>query len=727
MSVLSAVNLSQSYGFVDVFTGLSVSVAHGAKIGLVGPNGIGKTTLLKLLFGLEEPSWGEVHVAKGVRLGYLRQEAMEAFANDANTVHEEMLAAFSHVHRIERRMRELEEAMAGVGTHPSTAPSPLRDSGSAQDATDRSKEHGELKAATDPLKEYGELQEQFAHLGGYDIETNIAQTLDGLGFRRDSWGTQVQRLSGGQKTRALLARLLLERPDVLILDEPTNHLDIDAIEWLEKTLREWKGAVIVSSHDRFFLDRVVTTIWDMGRARVDVYRGNYTAYTQQREERFQRSLFVFHQEKARLEKEMAYIKANAPGEPSVQSRGKLKRLTRDVVTIERLGAEVLVNENWSDIATKVGYVPFPFGVEEAEKRVANLRPPTQPTKVELRLKAARRSGEMVLRTFGLEVGYRAGERESDAHRTPHAVHRLFVCDDLFLTWKDRAALIGPNGAGKTSFIRTALGQIEPLAGRAELGSSLNIAYFAQAHEELNPGRIVIEELKERAPDRMSDGEARHYLAQFLFRNDDVFKPVGGLSGGEKARLALAILQLKGANFLVLDEPTNHLDILSQEVLQEALSQFNGTLMLVSHDRYLIDTLATQMWWIHEGRLRAFRGTYAEWTKWREKALSPARRGLAEGRRGGGRSSAAHPAKAADLAPPTEERQSKAKKSADRKRQQQIDEAEARVASLEARLKDLSDAMQRNRGADEVTALGIEYALTQRELDEAMKHWEAVAT
>jgi ATP-binding cassette subfamily F protein 3 len=698
MSILTATNLSQSYGFVDVFTGLSASVPHGAKIGLVGPNGVGKTTLLKLLCGIEEPSWGEVRAAKGVRLGYLRQEAMEAFEDDTNTVHEEMLTAFERVHDIERRMREIEEVMAG-GDH----------------------------AAMD---EYGELQEQFAHLGGYDVETNIAQTLDGLGFNRGNWDTQVRHLSGGQKTRALLARLLLEQPDLLILDEPTNHLDIEAIEWLEKTLREWKGALIVSSHDRFFLDRVVTTIWEMGRARIEVFRGNYTAYTQQRDERFQRSLFVFSQEKARLEKEMAYIKANAPGEPSVQSRGKLKRLTRDVVTIERLGAEVLVNENWSDIATKVGYVPFPFGVEEAEKRVANLRPPSKPPKVELELTVEKRSGEMVLRTTGLEVGYWNDDRRQtiDDRRPSSVVHRLFASDDLYLTWKDRAALIGPNGAGKTTFIRTALGQYPPpLKGSAELGSSLKIAYFAQAHEELNAERTVLEELKENSPKRMSDGEARYYLAQFLFRNDDVFKPVGGLSGGEKARLALAILQLKGANFLVLDEPTNHLDILSQEVLQAALAQFGGTILLVSHDRYLIDKLATQVWWIHDGRLQAYRGTYAEWSKWRAQTPPPVGGRMGEGAAAvkASRGKLA-PTPMAPSGPQVPSSKGRGVKNADKKRKQQIAEAEARVAALEAKLKELAEAMQKRKGSADVSSLGIEYALAQHELDDAMKQWERVA-
>jgi ATP-binding cassette subfamily F protein 3 len=312
----------------------------------------------------------------------------------------------------------------------------------------------------------------------------------------------------------------------------------------------------------------------------------------------------------------------------------------------------------------------------------------------------------------------------------HPVTRsLFTSDDLYLTWKDRAALIGPNGAGKTTFIRTALGQIPPLRGSAELGSSLRIAYFAQAHEELNSERTVLEELKENSPTRMSDGEARYYLAQFLFRNDDVFKPVGGLSGGEKARLALAILQLKGANFLVLDEPTNHLDILSQEVLQAQLAQFTGTILLVSHDRYLIDKLATQVWWIHAGRLLAYRGSYADFVKWRDSSLSQRVREETPAKEK--RANAPVPALTSNLpqgrSASPKGRGEKESKNAERKKQQHIAEAEARIAAIEKKMKEMEVAMQKAKGAAEMSSLSIEYALAQRELDEAMKQWEAVSS
>jgi len=648
MSVLTATGVSQSYGFVDVFANLSVSLAHEDKVGLIGPNGTGKTTLLRILARAEAPASGNVHLAKGKRIGYLPQEAMDAFATSHDTVYAEMLTVFNVLHEIEGKMRALEAQM----------------------------NHG----MTDALAhEYSELQEQFERRGGYDHERRIEQTLQGLGFARPkeakeakeigdsrsdrqreslhaSWDTPIAHLSGGQKTRALLAKILLENPDVLIMDEPTNHLDIEAIEWLEKMLTDWDGSLIVVSHDRLFLDHVVNKIWEiekrtfrtdkyddriweMMRTHVETYRGNYSDYLRQREERFQRSLFVFNQEKDRLDKEMAYIKANNPGEPTVQSMGKLKRLTRDVLVIERIGAEALINNSWSENKVIMGYKPTPFGVEEAEKRVARLPAPSRPQKVNLALTPAKRSGEIVLRTRGLVVGYgkttEDGGRKTDhrpsttekAHHTkqPGTVSRLpssvsstlFASPDLELRWQERAALLGPNGSGKTTFLKTALGGLPPLAGSAELGASLIVGYFAQAHDQLDPKATIIDTLRERGEGfgkRLSEADARYFLAQFLFRQDDVFKPVGGLSGGERARLALAILSLQGANFLVLDEPTNHLDINAQEVLEEALLQFTGTVLLVSHDRYLVNKLAQQIWRIEDGELKVYRGTYEEWLR-----------------------------------------------------------------------------------------------------------------
>jgi ATP-binding cassette subfamily F protein 3 len=685
MSLLTATHLSQSFGFVDVFTGINVSVPHEAKIGLIGQNGIGKTTLLRLLAGIDEPSWGNVLLAKAKRVGYLRQEAMDAFAFVENTVYQEMLTAFAHLHAIEKRMRELESEMAAAPAHDSR------------------------------LQEYGDLQEQFEREGGYDYESRIPIMLDGLGFHRSNWDTPIKHLSGGQKTRALLAKTLLESPDLLILDEPTNHLDIAAIEWLEKTLREWRGALIVSSHDRRFLDRVVNTIWEMTRSNIDVFRGNYSDYVKQRDERFQRSVFLFQQEKARMENELRLVKidldkvkgGNADKDVT-WAKGKLRRLTRDIVTIEKFGAEVLVNDKWSDIAERLqflGGVPAPFIYDEAEKRVRYLRPPTQPRRAKLFLKVDKRSGDIVLRTERLVVGFKTDNARSSSVNA----HRLFECDDFLLTWKDRAALIGPNGAGKTSFIRTALGQIEPLEGEAMLGSSVSVGYFAQAHDQLDPSSTVIVEAQKHR--RMSEGEARHFLVSFLFSNDDVFKPVSGLSGGERARLALAILSLQGANLLILDEPTNHLDIQTQEVLQDALENYDGTVLLVSHDRFLIDKLATQVWWIENERLRVYRGSYAEYVAWRNRTMESA-----------DETQKPTTAKQRSVKSSNRNASEKPSKNEERKRADKIAQLENQIAELESKLTQIGASLDGESDTKRATQLGDEYAKTQRELDEAMKEW-----
>ena len=657
-----------------------MSITRDAKAGLIGPNGVGKTTLLRVLACIDKPVTGNVHLARDKRVGYLPQEAMDAFAGDTNTVFAEMLSAFEHLHVIERRMREIEAVLAD----------------------------GDATAHDVLLAEYGELQDQFTHQGGYDYETRIKQTLDGLGFNSVNRETPIAHLSGGQKTRALLGRLLLEQPDLLILDEPTNHLDVEALEWLEKTLIEWDGALLICSHDRFFLDRVVNManrVGEMSHTKIEVYRGNYTAYTQQREERFQRSLFVFNQVKADLENELRVIKRDLDAVKAGNSdksvtwaKGRLRLLSRNVQTVEAIGAEGFVEGKWQEVAADLGSMPAVFTYDEAERHVRGLRPPARAYRVKLALSATKRGSEIVLRTKGLDVGY--------------ARNALFHCGDIELRWKDRAALIGPNGAGKTTFIRTALGLFPPpLKGEVELGLSIVAGYFAQAHDGLDPDARIIEEIQKHR--RMSDGESRHYLAQFLFNNDDVFKPIRGLSGGERARLALAILQLKGANLLVLDEPTNHLDIAAQEELQAALENYDGTILLVSHDRYFISKMATQIWSIAHGRLNVFRGTYAEWVKWR--ASNPSLQwgeGKSEGMKEK-RMSAPAPASSPFLAMRGRAAplgRGDKSKNAEKKKQQQIAQAEARIASIETKLKGLGDAMQKSKGAAKMSSLSIDTRL-----------------
>lgn len=668
MSILTLNNVGQSFGDFDVFSGITAAIPNDAKIGLVGPNGIGKTTLLRILAGLELPSSGSVTRAQGTRLGYLRQEAMEAFAGRANTVYAEMLTVFGDIKAQEAALHALELRMAA----------------------------GEV---SDVLDEYSAAQQAFELAGGYDYELRISQVLHGLGFGKEDWETPLGRLSGGQKTRALLARLLLERPDLLILDEPTNHLDVEAIEWLEGTLRLWGGALLVVSHDRYFLDKVVDRIWEMSRSGVELYRGNYSAYVQQRQERWERREVEFEAIKERFLKELDYVKRNIARDATTNmAKGRLRRLIREVRVVQAGGLQTLLDKQWGQVMEEVDISESKWGVMDVEQAIKGLHSPTRrPPKLNFRLKTTLRSGNLVLRTSSLEIGFLD---------TP-----LFVADPIQLERQECAALIGPNGTGKTTFLRTLMGQLEPLSGTIRFGASLKVGYFAQAHEKLNPDNTVLEELLGHK--HMLLGPARNYLAQYLFRGEDVYKPVQLLSGGERGRLALAILALEGANFLLLDEPTNHLDIPAQEVLQEVLEQFDGTILLVSHDRYLVDRLATQVWELREGRLVVFPGPYAEFVTARQEADAAAKQHAVEQRVEARRGQ-------------NGDRQSKIEA---RRRERALAEMEEAIHGLERRLAQLEHDLQSASHAQDLTKiqqLSAAYADTQSTLEESMEAWAELA-
>jgi ATP-binding cassette, subfamily F, member 3 len=669
MSLLSTQALSLEYGARDVFTGISVELPKGAKVGLVGPNGVGKTSLLRIVSGIAKATSGSVHLARGTTVGYLRQEAVEAFRGRHHSVWEEMLTAFAHLQADLARMGEMEARMAG----------------------------GDV--SEELLAEYGALQHRFEAAGGYDYEFRIRRVLEGLGFTEENWGTLLDHLSGGQKTRALLARLLLEQPDLLILDEPTNHLDVDAVEWLEKALRVWDGTVLVCSHDRYFLDRVVDRIWEMSPTHIEVYRGNYSAYVNQRTERWERNALIYEREMERLRDDLATIRRYFAWRKFDEAHGRLKRLGRELMAIEQFGLLGVQGKSWGEMGLRSARE---MHLEEAHDRINAIRPPAaRPPQLHVRLHAATRSGQIVMRTHDLACGYGGVA--------------LFESDDIHLERLERVGLIGPNGAGKTTFLRTVLKQLKPVAGEVELGASLRIGYFAQAHDGLDPNRAVLDELL--AHRNLPLPEARNYLAQYLFRGDDVYKPVRALSGGERGRLALAILTLEGVNFLLLDEPTNHLDIPAQEVLQETLERFDGTIVLVSHDRYLVNALATQVWELRDGRLRVFNGSYEEFVTARDGAVEST------------------PSPAPVSVPERVEtsrspgRQAKEVEREERRRKQRLQRLESEIAGAEEALARYTRQMEEESRAgsfEGVADLADSYTTLEAQLSELIQEWEALA-
>jgi ATP-binding cassette subfamily F protein 3 len=631
--------VSKHFGAQDIFSDVSLQIAHGERAGLVGPNGAGKTTLLRILAGQEVASGGQVQRAKGLRMGYLAQEV--TLSQVAGTLWDLAISAFESLQRRAAELRRLEMAMA---------------------------EAAEAGQRDQLLERYGRAQDAFELAGGYTYEHRARSVLSGLGFDEDDYDCALAQLSGGQQTRAHLAHLLLDAPDILLLDEPTNHLDLAAVEWLEDYLQSWPGAAVVTAHDRYFLDKVTTRTWDLSHGRLEAYRGNYSDYLIQRADRLERQQREFKQQQSFISKEEDFIRRNLAGQRTREAQGRRTRLER----LERVE-----------------------GVQH-EKHIS------------LDLRADLRSGDLVLATHDLVVGYAPDEP-------------LFTSPDLEIRRGDRVALIGPNGAGKTTFVKTILKEIAPLSGRVRLGAAVEIGYLAQAHAGLNPDRTVLDEVASvprggRGGESLLIGEARSYLGRFLFSGDDVFKPIGALSGGERARVALAKLALHGANFLVLDEPTNHLDIPSQEILQAVLNDFAGTILLVSHDRYFIDALSTQVWALEDETLYVSKAeapvsAYTAYLADRQARLVAA---------------AEPPGRSGEkLAAGEQARQQAEQKRAEARRRRELEDMEAAIAAAEARLADLSAALEQAsyaQSVDQLQALGRDYKAAEEELARLLELW-----
>lgn len=628
MALLTASKLAKYYGASRVFSDLSLQVDRGERVALVGANGCGKSTLLDILAGTLEPDAGTVHMARGLRLGYLPQQPDLSVDGTLWAFMEE---AFVDLKRQQTELRRLEALMA------------------SEDDTVREQ----------AMVQYGNALDAFERAGGFTYEARIGQVLSGLGFEDHEFEQPVAHLSGGERTRALLARLLLEDPDVLLLDEPTNHLDLEGIEWLEGHLSSWNGAMIVVAHDRAFLDAVATRVLELEDGRLESYSGNYSAYVQQRASRRARQAAEYEAQRRYIEKTEAYIRRYMAGQRSAQAKGRLKRL-RHLEQVER---------------------------------------PRKAQSIHIDLQTTMRSGDLVLGLYQLTIGYQAD-------------HPLVYVEEAEIRRGQRVALVGPNGVGKTTLLRTILRQIPPLSGRIRIGAAVRIGYFAQIQDHLVPGKTVLDTILDEG--LTSVAATRDFLARYGFRGDDVFKDVGVLSGGERARLSIAILSLAKANFLLLDEPTNHLDIASQEVLEEVLQGFKGTILMVSHDRYLIQRLATGVWAIDDGRLHVFNKGYEAYQAWHRMI-----------REGGNQQEREETRKRDDAT----RRAKRARQQALARQQAKLEALEAEIHALEARLQELARGLEhagRTQDVSRVTKLGTEYRTVESKLNHLLEEWAEVA-
>ncbi|MGH1216775.1 ribosomal protection-like ABC-F family protein [Bacillus cereus] len=541
MTICSVNNVMKSFGGNIIFENISLEIKNGERVGLVGRNGSGKTTIFGLLTGKESLDAGAIHMKKGTRIGHVAQ--IPKF-DEVMTVYDVLSSAFKVEKELEKEMHALEKNMAV---------------------------EQEQSALEKLMERYGVIQEKFAFLGGYEIEANIMKVANGLQVT-DLFSRVFTELSGGEQTKVSLAYMLLQKPDLLLLDEPTNHLDLFAVEWLEQFLKEYTGTVIVISHDRYFLDEVVTKIFDLEDGEIHVYHTNYSQFVEEKEERLLQEFQAYQEQQKKIKKMKEAIKrlrewANQANPPNEGLHKRARNMERALERIEKLKRPILERKQMG-----------------------------------LQFEGQERSGKDVVVMKEVSKGFTG--------------RPLFEQANLHVRFQERAAIVGRNGTGKTTLLKLLLEEINPDVGEIRIGSSVKIGYLSQ-HTYGNVKSNVLEAFREYVA--VTEGEARHILAKFLFYGPAVFKKVTQLSGGEKMRLRLAQLMYQDINFLILDEPTNHLDIESREVLEEALEQYNGTILAVSHDRYFLNKLFEKTYWIDGCQLFEFAGNYA-WArqKWEEK-------------------------------------------------------------------------------------------------------------
>ena len=529
MIVLQVNNVTKSFSGTDIVENVKLEVQHRDRVALVGRNGAGKSTLLKIIAGEMSADSGDLVMPKDVRIGYLEQHAG---IDSSLTVWEEMLTVFEPLQRMEGRLRKLETRMADPSVY------------------DNAAEYERV------MKEYDELQIEFKDSGGYQYESDMRSVLHGMRFYPDDYGKSVNLLSGGQKTRLALAKMLLSKPDLLILDEPTNHLDIETLGWLEKYLVSYEGAILIVSHDRYFLDQIVTIVYEVARRKVMKYVGNYSAYLDEKAKNYERDKKLYEQETSERAKLEDFVQRNiARASTSKMAKSRRKQIERTEWMESPDGDEKSAN--------------FSFSID-------------------------RPSGNDVLTLDHIAVGY--GGQAVSENINMHAYKG------------DRIAIIGPNGIGKSTLLKTIVKMQEPIAGTIRYGTNVQFGYYDQNQATIIGNGTVLSELWDEWP-LLNEKDVRTVLGRFLFTGEDVDKPVTSLSGGEKARLSLAKLMLQKSNTLILDEPTNHLDLDSKEVLENALDDFPGTILFVSHDRYFINRIASKVVDISPHGITEYLGDY----------------------------------------------------------------------------------------------------------------------
>ena len=623
--LLTASDLELFYGDTQVFSDVSVDVGEQARIGLVGANGSGKTSLLRLLMGELEPDSGSVSTASSLRVAYVSQLPSQEVSG---TLRDEALEAFAGLFELEA---ELAASALAI-----------------QQQTGSARRRAESR--------YSERLAEYESLGGYDWQTQMERVARGVGLPAETLDTPAAVASGGQRTRAALAKALLADPDLLALDEPTNYLDFDGLTWLEDFLSGFRYAVLVVSHDRYFLDKVCTEIWEMEGGRLQRFPGNYSKYRELKAAAVVRQQKEFERQQEFIEKEEYFIQRYKAGQRSREARGRETRLAR----------------------------------------LGRLEAPRRERTISIGSSGASRTGHVVLSLRGLSAGYSENGRKKTLLRTP----------DIDIERGARTAIVGANGIGKTTLIRTILGEIAPLEGTVSLGHNVRTGYLHQGTWDLPDDKTVLEAFLEVR--NVPIGDARDYLARFLFQGEEVFKQVATLSGGERTRLSLARLLTTNPNVLVLDEPTTHLDIPSREALEDTLNAYDGALLFVSHDRHFIGLMAERIWSLEDGVVRLFEGGFEDWMRANHPPASEpvSRRARARHRR--------------------RERETKMR---ERDAQptdsiSQID-YESLIQKLEAEVTKIERRLQRASERQDVEAiarLGKKHAQAQTELEQAWEDW-----